>query len=334
MSQADQAGAGYSARSQRVELKKKDLHISLKKIDTFIASAEQKISELQPEVERLTRRVVFEESQESHPALDEMISRVATKRSFIECCKREHISIEAQIAALIPTEAEKEARLAEQKRFIRLANVRIERTRAISEILRELQKRLRERRELTAGLRKSAALLDLATFNDALDAERFDALSSFLPENLMAESEQAHARLLGKQSEGVESYIVCEDFLTLRETLAHSGVYHRGETVLLSAAEAGELLRQDRPDPQNPGPWNFLPPSVMTLEDYDAAVTAAKEKGCDWETIIILQKREHEEQAREEAREQAEAKKPSFEAVKAQEVPSLIGLGAERATTQ
>jgi uncharacterized ferredoxin-like protein len=104
--------------------------------------------------------------------------------------------------------------------------------------------------------------------------------------------------------------------------------------VLLSAAEAGELLRQDRPDPQNPGPWNFLPPSVMTLEDYDAAVTAAKEKGCDWETIIILQKREHEEQAREEAREQAEAQKPSFEAVKDREVPSLIGLGAERATTQ
>jgi hypothetical protein len=80
---------------------------------------------------------------------------------------------------------------------------------------------------------------------------------------------------------------VVDEHLVVDETLVHHGVYRFGENIWLTEKEAYELMRKDRPAKTRRNAWSCSPPSVMPVEDYQAAIRAAREKGISIQEFLF-----------------------------------------------
>jgi hypothetical protein len=118
----------------------------------------------------------------------------------------------------------------------------------------------------------------LIVTGDRLDNSQFEKLSASLPADLAQQSETWHGSFLGEPKDA-KPYIVRVEHLAVLETLAHSGIYHFGETVLLTGEEADDVLCEDYAAGTHEAPWRCEPPKVMTAEAYQAAVVEAQRKG-------------------------------------------------------
>jgi hypothetical protein len=112
---------------------------------------------------------------------------------------------------------------------------------------------------------------------DGLDAERLDGLLVSLPAEVYSASERWADWCLGREKDA-KTYVVTDDFLAIPETLASAGVYRFGDRVELSADQARDLLREDRPNRSADFPWRCLTPSIIPVEEFEAIAAEAKEK--------------------------------------------------------
>ena len=299
MKHVEQTTVKRSARSQASILQEKHLQISLKKVETAITRTQERIEELEIDIARVTKDVLNDGRVYLQRKLDEEIAELTTQRGRIDPYNHERARIQAEIEGLFPSPAQVQARAEQQGQFAKLENERLGKDRRADQLLAELRQILRERNELTTEMAKSAELFDLTVSGDALDASRFEQLLASLPEELLASSERWHAWFFGKPKD-VKSYVVCEEHLEVRETLAHHGIYRFGELIQLPEKEAREFLRRDRPDPERPGQWNYLSPSIMTVEAYEAAAAEAKEKGSSVTSMMASEKDKFEWEAKQQ----------------------------------
>jgi len=240
----------------------KRLHI-LEKVEALIATTQEAVRELETAVDRKSRQVAVEGRVEFRDGLDQAIAQLTTKRGRLEVFKRERERIKDDIQALLPTEAQNQARKEEQQRFAVLAEKRLHCDRRAHGLIAQLRQVLAERGELSAGMQKSAALFEMPVYGERLGPSALENLLRLLPEDVLAESERWHDLTFGGSRAG-KAYVVCVPCLELPETFAHCGIYRFGDMVRLTDEDAAELLSSK---------------SVMTEENWKAVVAAAKAKG-------------------------------------------------------
>jgi hypothetical protein len=133
-------------------------------------------------------------------------------------------------------------------------------------------------------MRRAAESFDL---RDPLDSSRFEDLLRSLPENILAQSEEWHSQFFGLSSESRKTYVVIADNLILAESFSSAGVHSFGDRVQLADEDARELLRRDRRAPKGSSGPDLLPPSIVSEEDWAAAVAAAEASGnsVNWEVF-------------------------------------------------
>jgi hypothetical protein len=131
-------------------------------------------------------------------------------------------------------------------------------------------------------------------FEAGVPASLHEALSL----DIVSASKAWNAEFLA-QAENLKPYVVCDDDVELKETLARKAVYHFGETVFVLEEEARELLRDDRPQGSGFG-WECLPPTLMTAEAFAAVQAEAGPMG-KLMKYVLRKKHEKLQQKRREA---------------------------------
>ena len=143
---------------------------------------------------------------------------------------------------------------------------------------------------------ETAKAIDLS--HDGLDAERFDNLLASLPAELYPASERWTARFLG-QPQDAKAYIVRDGRLVLQESVASCGLYRRGDKIELDEDQGHDLMRQDRPAPTPEAPWRCAPPSILTVQAYEAAVATAAARNFKLADFWAAEDCEADERAKE-----------------------------------
>jgi hypothetical protein len=98
----------------------------------------------------------------------------------------------------------------------------------------------------------------------------------------LPESEAWSGSFFGN-SKTEKTYVVVVDWLVLPETFADAGIHTFGDHVKLTEKVAHELLRRDRKETSSS---DLLPPDLMTEEDFETQVAAAKVKGISVEAQV------------------------------------------------
>jgi hypothetical protein len=191
----------------------------------------------------------------------------------------EHISeFEAEKAKLIPSPEQAQVRTEQQQLVSSLAVKRLGKDREIAKVVANLRSLLGERSGLTAKMMEVVPTIDFTVDGD-LDARPFNDLLAALPSDLAADSERWTDWFLGS-NEYAKPYVVRDERLVVAETLASTGIYQRGERIELADERAAELLRENRPSTDAEKHWRRLPPSIVTLENYEVALASAEMSGC------------------------------------------------------
>jgi hypothetical protein len=281
--QVNQTDTAYSLRSQRNLLEEDRFRGSLAEIEDHIGWIETEISKIEKDKAALLNSPPQRVDQS---VLAMYLRDLEDKRRILATYKEQRTSVEDKIAKCPPSAGDLKARAKEQQRLAQLIAERLEKDRQANAALTSLRQALQERAGLTATMKKSVVALDFASDGDLLDAQRFDALVTSLPEDLLAGSQWWSTWFLGKEK-GVKPYIVRDRLLAIPETLASHGVYRFGDRVELSKEQAKELMREDRPTPTQAAPWRCAPPSVMTIEAYEAADSLAEKTGITIQEVLM-----------------------------------------------
>ena len=268
----------WSARSQRSLLREAELRRGLASIDAAIIYTENQIAEEERVCSEMAQPSVSNGDYFLHPALQQRMSELRNSRDYLALCKEQRAKLQAEIDALYPNEKQAEARLENQQRLLQLVSERLERDRETAGFVKHLHRVLAARAELTTKIADACAAIELVLVEDGLDARRFDELLAALPADLLAASQRWEAVFTGKQ-EGLKTYIVRAERIVLPETLASNGVFRFGELVELTEAQASELLREGYPSADPACPWRRAPSQIIDVEEFEAAVEAAKKEG-------------------------------------------------------
>jgi len=289
----------WSARSQRSYLEEHRLRQELANCESGIAASERKVEELEKLKAAQLNRTFAESPGYSIAHLPSTVAALEDEKRCLSAFQEHRASHLSQIHDHVEvTPTEEEARTAQQERVAAMVAERLERDRKIDSAVAALKTMLQERAKLSARMAEACSAIEL-DFNDYV-SERFDSLLASLPDGLAEASEAWKARQFGERVRA-KPYIVRDDCLVVPETLAHSGVYRFGETILLTDAEAGELLRVDRPDPAANAfaPWLRLPPSISTIEAHEAATAKAEKKGISAKQVYFWEDYERDRELRE-----------------------------------
>lgn len=283
-----QVSEAHRMRSRRSILAEVDLRKTIKKINTAAAITERRLREGQERVARLTKWVVVEGQENARPQLDDAMRDVATQRDLIKACEDQRALTEAEIEKLTPDPAQRASRQHQQEQFAELVNKRLAKDREADRALKELREALRERRELTAQMAEPCAALELTIQDDGLDRARFEKLLDSLPGELLPQSGRWCAWFLGEPKDA-KPYRVRVEHLLVAETLTDNGVLNFGDVICLREEEARNLLCDDYFAGTGEARWRCEPPKVMTVEAYEAAEKAAREKGLSVQEVIFWQ---------------------------------------------
>jgi hypothetical protein len=286
MKSREKTSAKYSARSKRTEQSEKVLRIHREKIDRALAEVRRQIADLEEATRKLSSEMADSPNGRTQENLQRGLADIDTKRSLIKIYEQDGADTEAQIQKLVPSPEQARERLEGQRRLERLAGERLEKDLQADRLLEMLSGVLRKRLELGAEMANLAASLDIRLEHDGLDDSRFKELLYSLPDEVSGASKRWLASFILGMPEGAKPYVVCDEYLEVRETLAHHGIYRAGEPIHLTEEQARELLRRDRPDRDTRGDW--LPPSIVTLEEYQAAQAEAKKNGIGVDVALSL----------------------------------------------
>jgi hypothetical protein len=294
----EQNGTKRSAQSQSSVIAERILRDNIGNIDLAIRQAEDQVLELEAQKAELTKRQGADPRRAEPQKLGQTIAEIGTTRAIIEAYKGHRAETQLQIEKRSPTPGQVQARLAAQQEFAKHAQGRFQLDSRIDQLFAQFRSIVSERADLTDKMAKCAELLDLTFLDDGLDA-RLNERLALLAEKVSVPSRTWCDSFLGRQRD-CTPYVVIDESLTLRETLLDHGIYSFGEKVFLTAKEAREHLRNDRPVKNRRYPWECQRPSVMTIEAYQKAVAAAKETGTSVAEILNRMGNEFEEEARKE----------------------------------
>jgi hypothetical protein len=289
--------ATYSLRSQRSLLREVELSADLRKCEALIGYTERKIGELEISKARQLKGSL------SHDGMDRLVlsrtlEELENENRIVVSYREQRDRIQAEIAKLTPSPAQAAERAHRQNYLAQLAADRLKKDELVEGALKGLRRLLQERAELTDKMLKAAEAVDFTVDGDGLDARRFDELLAALPGELALSSEHWLEWFLGK-GESLKTYVVRDKSLTVPETLGNPGVVHFGDRIELRQDQARELLREDRPAGDPNQPWRHLPPSIMTVEDYEAMVRAAEKKGFPLQDFRSTEDLERDKKAKE-----------------------------------
>ena len=291
-----QTDTAYSLRSQRSLLEEDRLRGEIRAIDDLIGSTERKVLELEKGKARTLGRIPAGAVNQGY--LSSVLEDLEDNRRKLTAYREQRALVENKIAQLAPSPRALGTRAKEQHRLAQLTAERSGKDKQVNDALASLHQALQERAGLTARMKEPATALDLASDGDSLDAERFDELLASLPEDLLARSQCWAARFLGKE-EHVKPYIVRDRLLAIPETLASHGVHRFGDRIMLPEQQAQELMREDRAAPTDEAPWRCAPPSIMTVEAYEAAVSSAEKTGITVQEVLLWSDYERDAKLRE-----------------------------------
>jgi len=284
-------------RSRASILAECDLLKAIKKTNTAEVITGRRAREAGDRVERLTKMVTLEGHEAMRPQLDDAMRDASSQRDLIKACQAQRASIEAEIEKLSPSPEQRATRQHHQEQFAGILNKRLAKDRQTDQLLKELREALRERNGLTAAMAEPAAALELSLPDDGLDTRRFEKLLDSLPEETLSQSEKWCGHFLGKQK-SAQPFVVRVENLLVGETLFDNGLYHFGETILLTEEEARDLLCADYFAGTHEAPWRCQRPRVMTVEDYEAAAKTAREKGLSIQETMFWMDAERDAQDR------------------------------------
>jgi hypothetical protein len=231
------------------------------------------------------------------PKLAERTTELTVARELLADHAKERTRLQGEIDAFTPSAEQLAERTRRQDHCAELVAKRAAADALIDKAVESLGRMLQGRAEATAEIAECASSIDLAAGEDHFDARRADELLAALPTDFGSDSEHWFAWFLGAR-ENVTAYVVADHTLQVAETLAHPGFYHFGETIQLTKEEARELLRENRPAPTHEKHWASPPPSVMTVEAFEALRARAEKAGSTPAAILKLQNVEREEALR------------------------------------
>jgi hypothetical protein len=298
-----QTGTERSARSQRSWVEEKLLRDKIERLEAGITQAEGQIVNLETRKAELVKLRGFGSPHANDEELGQKIAEIANTRGAVEAYKAECAEIQLQIGQALPTAAQAQTRVSQQQEFTKLADARLELDRKIDKVFAGLRTIIGGRKELSAQMAKCASDLDLTFPDDGLDAGLGELLG-LLPQDVSGTSRTFCDWFLGRGEESTP-YVVIDESLEVRETLLDFGIYHFGERILLRPEEAAPLLRTDRAVKERRYPYQCLAPSLLSVEDYEAAVAAAKRKGISLQEVL----RETESKRADEGRNRFDAEK-------------------------
>ena len=287
-----------SVRSQRSLLEETRLQRALAKISMSKMQAEKKLAEFEEEKKRRAAQLIGGPLMSSQAGFNDACAQCESASALIAACDTQAAEIKKQIASLSPTPEQAHTRAEEQRKFATLAAERLEKARSVYRLTGMLREILSQHDELTGKMQEIARSLDLTANDEAIDGLRFERLSNSLPREQLSASQEWFDFFVGG-AEKPGAYVVIDEQLQLPETLASAGLYHFGDRISLPRDEAAELLRADRPwptpkirdlnEPSEDRPrWQKRPPSIMTVEEYEAIQAKAGERGIDPEWYLSM----------------------------------------------
>ena len=298
------------ARSQRSVLLERDLRLRNQKYAGAIAEVKSRISALEAERARLAEQLINSNDQWTRTQFNDANMELENARNLAAACEERIAANSAAIQELSPNPAQLERRREQQQRLSDVSSERLESDREACRLIGQLRRILLARGEMTDRMRELAGALDLTVASGELDEFRFERLSETLAESLAetlanalpsdhsSECELWHGWFTG-QRPAATAYVVRDEHLTVRETLADHGVYALGDPIVLSEDEARELLREDRPALEDGAAWRVVPPSIMTVSAYEEAAQTARDEGLTLREVLLRQNIDRELRARE-----------------------------------
>jgi hypothetical protein len=295
--EGNQTNTAYSLRSQRSLLREVELSADLRKCEGLVGYTERRIAELEEDKARQLKGSL------SHDGMDRLVlartlEQLESENRIVIPYREQRDQIQAEIDKLGASPAQAAERAERHRYLAKLAADRVQKDQLVEGALNGLRRLLKERGELTGKMLKGAEAADFTVDDDGLDARRFDELLAALPGELALSSEHWLEWFLGK-GESLKTYVVRDKSLTVPETLANPGVVHFGDRIELRQDQARELLRNDRPARDPNESWRHLPPSIMTVEGYEAMVRAAEKQGFSLETFRFKEDADRDEKAKE-----------------------------------
>jgi hypothetical protein len=254
-------------------LRQLELDAALEKCRNQIVFAEKRIREEKETADRQTAMVTEGASFAIRQALNKTLSGIEERERELAAFRKREKSLQVEINALALSPAQAAIRAKSQSELAALVTERFAKDAVLESTLQKLRKALQERALLTAKIIDIAGRLEFAATAD-FDAGRFAALLDSLPAELAAGSHDWVNWFFGQESEK-ESYTIGGKVTILPETLADSGVYRPGQTVLLSK-ERAKLLPAEEVAASVRGPvemevqaGNSFNPQVQKPEDAD-----------------------------------------------------------------
>ena len=291
----------YSPRSQRSCLAQRKLEQERKRCEDLIHHSETKVAELEKS-KAAQLKAQIGTGGGSGQFLGRTLTELGEENAKLAAYKERRTLIQSSIEVLAsPSPQEAAERAARQGYLANLAADRLEKDRLVGGALKGLRGLLEERAELTAKMLIAAEAADLTIDDGRLDAERFEELLASLSEGITATSERWHAWFTGDQ-EGMKSYTVVVNELTLPESLARANSYRFGDKVELTDEEANELVRDICPvgKARHDLAWSYEPPRIMPLKEFEALVREAADKGGTPQDLVSRRNMEREEQLKEQ----------------------------------
>jgi hypothetical protein len=293
----NQTDTPWSLRTRQSLVEEDHLQGDLGKIGDLIGWTERKIAGLEKE-KRHALGLVATVRGVDQIYLSNLLADLEDKGRKLAAYKEQRAFIENAITQLAPSPGALEVRAKGQQQCAQLVAERAEKDARLNDLVSSLRKALQERAILTARMNESVATLGFTSGDDLLDTRRFDELLASLPSDPLVKSEQWVAWFLGKEK-AVKVYIARDRLLVIPETLASHGVYRFGDHIELPEDRARELMRKDRPAATQAAPWRCAPPSIMTVEAWEATTVVAEKLGIAVLEVVLWEDWQRDAKQRE-----------------------------------
>jgi len=254
----------YSPRSQRQELRLRQLRDELTEAEDAARGSRAWIERLESEADKWAQSSRWYAKE----SLSEKLQSLHKEKLLLPVYEKRVASIKAQIGELEHLSAEQAAARAKgQADFADAVLKRLAKVREIDAAVASLRRLLEQHAAISAELENLAGKIDFSNGN--FDQARFRELLERLPAAMLPESQEWLPWLFGEDRENRQAYSVGPNRLSFEETLASAHVYEPHETCYLHEAEAEPQLKERRNE------HGFFYAPLTAIGDIEESLKAA-----------------------------------------------------------
>ena len=286
-------------RSRASLRREHSLELEVDQRQSTLSAAERRLAKLTADEERY-RIQINRGSNYVEDALRETLRKKEDEQRLIAAYKQDVKKAQRALEEFrASVEASAGARLTQQEKFAAVVLQLHEAARELQEKMRHAAALLSRWDELMVQVEKCAEAIELPCRAEAtVPASVREALSFPIVE----QSQDWCDRILGEGPTLKPFVVVATGGFEPKESLERKPRYFAGETVYLTQGEAAEFLRTDLPNRSAPwrAGWSFLPPTLMTADDFALAKAEAKKQNIS--ALSYLQaKHEKEDELRHQS---------------------------------